>query len=252
MTTESAAKARLQDVELSERLDSWLAGGLRQLVVVDEFVSGSQLRTAFLRISSWHERKAPFALNVLLIGVREALEPADANYEFREKVYLTNPTSTAAGLNFSHKLIEVPKLYAMDNQGRAFKSVRKNREGEYEPNRVWTGGYKTTCPKRLTIGGGAEASVLWTAGSLDSIFAELVYAVCGFGFTQPNQWPETIQNYKCEVCRARLSEARNLADGIARRIRHPINEVGRVIGPAIRRGRTEQKPLDTLELPKKI
>lgn len=236
------------DAELTKRLDAWQAAGvLDRLVVVDEFVSGTQLRTAFLRIAAWHTAQSrPTNVEVLLVGIKETREELDADQVFHNHVYMDDSHAISAGLTFSHRLIAVPVLFAMDKRGVPLKSVRLNYVGDYAASRAWPGGYEIACPNRFTQGGCTGTTVPWTAGSIDQVFGCLVYAICGFGYVQPGRWPETIRENGCATCKELLGEVRHLASKLSERIGSPERMFGKVVGSATRNRNSNARHVDGL------
>jgi hypothetical protein len=182
-----------------------------QLIITDEFVSGTQFRTAYLRILSWYEAKLraghkPWPLTVAMIGVQGETPPKGqtklANFE--ANVFNREQPISARELNFISFMVPIPKLLAKDSEGRDLQtSALRTSDGEYITARRSPLYYTIECPN-----GGASLPFLQTSGSLDQNFGVIIYSILGLGYVIADRWPEIINSNKCTDCSGLLEKAR--------------------------------------------
>lgn len=221
------------DGELFAQLDQWRGSNVSRIVIVDEVVEGSQLRTAFLRLLKWHAARDEPSIAVHLVAVTErAPEPAEARAAwFSEKVLKGDDKSMSAAIALTFDVASTPRLLGKDKDGQPVKDVELSRDGAYRVLRLWPEGYAIRCPNRLTLEGGAGVDVVASLASLDQLFGVFIYAVCGFGYVDAERWPETIKRAGCTDCKRLLHEARELATAVATAVPSPESVPGRVVGP---------------------
>jgi hypothetical protein len=221
------------DAELRAALDEFRVRRVERIAVVDEVVSGTQLRTAFLRIRDWHASVGAPRLALHLVGVAERAPEGEegAREWFALNVLRGDQHALPETLTLTFDIVRTVRLLAMDHNGQPLKDAARANDGSYEARRIWPGGYKIHCPNRLTVAGGASLDVVYSAASLDQLFGVLLYAVFGFGYVREHRWPETINSAGCTECRVLLAEARDLADEVARAAPSPERVPGRVVGP---------------------
>jgi hypothetical protein len=220
------------DAELFAQLDEWSARGVSRIVVIDEVVDGSQLRTAFLRLMRWHGEHGAPSLAVHLVAVTERA-PADSAERaawFSEKVLKGDDKTMSAKLALSFDVVRTARLLGKDKAGQPVKDVILSSDGSYDVLRLWPGSYSIRCPNRLTLEGGAGVDVIASLASLDQLFGVFIYAVCGFGYVDTARWPETIKLAGCVACKELLAEVRELAEKAAL-IMPPESVPGRIVGP---------------------
>ncbi|MBX3233534.1 MAG: hypothetical protein KIT84_11060 [Labilithrix sp.] len=221
------------DAELRGILDAFKAQSVERLAVIDEVVSGGQLRTALLRILKWHKSVGAPSFALHLVGVTEKApgNAAEARAWFGEKVLRGDENSLPSSLALTFDIVRAARLLAMDKEGQPLKDAAQAKDGTYEVRRIWPGGYRIRCPNRLSVQGGASLEVMYSAASLDQLFGTVIYAVLGFGFVRKETWPETINSAGCMECSALLAEARGRAHEIALAVPSPETLPGRVVGP---------------------
>ncbi len=221
------------DAELFAQLDAWNARGVLRVVVIDEVVEGSQLRTAFLRLVKWHgDRGAPpLAVHLVAVTERAPADSAERAAWFSEKVLKGDEKSMSANLALSFEVVSTVRLLGKDKAGQPVKDVVLSSDGSYDALRLWPGSYSIRCPNRLTLEGGAGVAVIASLASLDQLFGVFIYAVCGFGYVDSARWPETIKLAGCVACKALLAEVRELAEKVAQAVTPPESVPGRVVGP---------------------
>ncbi|MFO0570164.1 MAG: hypothetical protein U0263_31260 [Polyangiaceae bacterium] len=211
------------DAELYAQLDAWMDHGVSRIVVIDEVVEGSQMRTAFLRLLKWHGERGtpPLAVHLVAVTERAPEEVADREAWLSDKVLKGDDKSMSATIALSFDVVRTSHLLGKDKAGQSVKDVELSRDGSYSVLRLWPGGYTIRCPNRLTLEGGAGVDVVASLASVDQLFGVFVYAVCGFGYVNADRWPETIKRAGCTECKRLLHEARKLATEVANAVPCP-------------------------------
>ena len=197
--------------DLEAILDSAYASGRSHVVVIDEVVSGSQMRTNLAAIDAWAvSRGYDDHLKVDLLGVREAGSELSDD-EVRIRILRDSKKHKFSLKGVSASFVTVPKLLAMDSEGRPLKGVWGGGGVPYAADRIWPGGYRVRCRNRIAFEGCADLDVAWSDASLDQVFGELVWRICGFSPENERVWPGTVLRRGCADCRERLIRAREIA-----------------------------------------
>jgi len=212
--------------ELRSQLNVWAEMGVKRIVLIDEVLSGTQMWTALCDIRDWfrcQNRSRPLMLNLLGVAEARRVDDDDGNAWMRKQVFKAPPNLPAELYAETH-LVRVPKLLALDKPGQPLKSFVRGTDGNYQPKRISPVAYTIRCPNRLL--GGATSHVGLPGESLDRVFGNAIFAICGFGYTTPHRWPDTILKADCEDCRARLLTARKKAEAIASHANPPGDVCG--------------------------
>ena len=226
-----AHKVRFQDPdkELFDCLDAFHDQGMLQLVITDEFVSGTQFHTAYLRIRSWYEDKLrtghqSWPLTIVMIGIQGEEPPKGRTKvaSFNLDVFGGKNQTTLGELTFTSFMVPVPKLLAKDSEGRDLQTTAlQASDGEYITARRSPLYYSIECPK-----GGASMPFMKTSGSLEQNFGTIIYSILGLGYAVADRWPATIYNSNCDECRSLLADARVLG----KKIFHSFPPIEQVVG----------------------
>lgn len=196
--------------KLNEILDRAWELGRTTIVVIDEVVSGGQMRTNLSTIDRWAAtRGISDKLRVKLVGMRSVEGPSDD--EMRARILRQGRRSRLTLREVEVELTTVRRLLAKDTQGRPLKGVWGGGSGKYKADRIWPGGYRVRCRNRLTREGCAELDVVWSAASLDQVFGDLIWKMCGFVKDCSHTWPGSILGHGCTDCREGLARVRELA-----------------------------------------
>ena len=234
-----SAKGKDPKAELFCCLDEFGRKGLERLVVIDELVSGTQFRTAYLRIIEWYrirKEKNPDSrpLVVHLIGLQGA-EPPKGKKElatFEGDVFKKRPKTLPGGLTFESSTIRIPELLAKDGPGRFLKSTWLRRsDGEYITARRFPAYYDVRCRNELSAGGCVSLTIYGSSGSFDQSLGVVAYSILGLGYVDRKRWPESIRDRGCDECNALLAEARKVGDALECTFPSKEPVVGKVVGP---------------------
>jgi hypothetical protein len=109
------------------------------------------------------------------------------------------------------EFVMVPKLLAMDGEGRPLKGVWGGAGEPYGAHRIWPGGYRVRRRNRLAVEGCSDLDVIWSAASLDQIFGGLIWRISGFDKDDLRVWPGSVLQRGCADCRTNLALARGTA-----------------------------------------
>jgi len=203
--------------ELAAALRNALASGMTRLYVIDEAVSGTQLRTDVKAIEDWcQEMGLLVRLPVLVVGLRSRVRSKDER-EIRRMVRTAFRRNRKPTTAVDVRLPIVDTLLALDDNGRYLKGVGKKRAGQvrfYTAARFFPGRYRVLCPNLLTAGGCASLDVRDSAGSLDQIFGNAIWEAYGLTSAGSHRWPESIMRFGCPECRQRLKALRAFASNI--------------------------------------
>lgn len=177
--------------EYHDILNSYFYKGYNHIILVDEMISGTQLRTALKSAEKWALGKAN-SIQVTLIGVHEGSQiQAD---EICKKV-IANKSSWPFKINTN--ILSVPKLLEKDKSGLYFRAIKLESLGEYKFERAWNGPIQIKCSNA-----GASGGVAYSSGSADQVFGFLIRSIVDQNKSpSPYVWPETIVNNTCDTCK---------------------------------------------------
>jgi len=184
-------------------LEESVKSGIRRIVLVDEIVSGGQMRSALKSTARWQKAHPDSALTVSVIGCYDdGIKPSGSELveELRSCARWGDLT-----LGTTHTFC-APLLLEKDGEGLAFRSVKRGPEpGCYDFERERPASLSIVCP------GSGEPIVTPSASSVDQVFGNHVAAVLGqIQGTLYSHVTQRITSGRCETCQSLLTIARQL------------------------------------------
>lgn len=178
--------------------------GVSRIVIVDEMVRGTQLRTALYSIGRW-QRATGRNVSVHVIAAFEGRSEATGKQLMRT---LQPPRSKTKAFptQLSGDVVAANRLFAKDRNGNIWRGLTWDaHEAKYRAVRENPGPIYIACPNMLLGGAtGAVASV----GSHDQTFASMIRRIVGDLPDFNGVWPATIQSHDCKECKRLLRLAR--------------------------------------------
>jgi len=181
------------DREFFGHLDAYQSLGVSDLILIDEVVSGSQVRTALARLAVWAAEAKGEKLTVHVLGLTEADQ--EERRELQKSILKGHEWADL-------HLIPVPALLAKDKAGGMIKPIR-NVGTRYVPYRSWPGVHEVWCRNSLTS---CSYRAACTAHS-GSAYASTVRAICRTSTANEAVcWP----GKRCPECDRRISRIHGL------------------------------------------
>ena len=201
--TAPGLKKAVTECEFFRVLNEVVHAGIQNIVLVDEIVSGGQMRSGLKSLATWQKSQPSTALGVSVIGCHDNGITSGGQkliVDLRDASKWSGITLCGASIFHATRLLE------KDNAGLAFRSTKKGDvPGTYDFERELPAGFASVCP----CSGGF--SMIVSASSLDQSFGNHVAAVLGQSRgCLYKHITQQVQNSGCETCRLLLAAAREL------------------------------------------
>lgn len=196
-------------------LDEITGTGCYHILILDEMISGGQMRKNLDATRKWVKSNEKNKIEVTAMGIHEGSE--ESGYKVLKGTVQPPPKNKPDwGFDIHWELLAAPKLLEKDKPGAPFRGViRKVGSGEYAIHRVWKGPVQIKCKNWML--GGERKDISDSAGSLDQIFGYVIEQIIGAETCKDFLWPERIKRASCDECKSLLNAAR-FAYGTYRRI----------------------------------
>lgn len=187
-------------------LDEVTGKGFHHILILDEIISGGQMRTNLYATRGWVKSNDKNKIEVTVLGIHEGSEKS-GHKVLRETVQPPPKDKPDWGFDIEWKVLAAPKLLEKDKPGAPFRGIiRKVGRGEYEIHRVWKGPVLIKCKNWML--GGESKEISDSAGSLDQIFGYVIEQIIGAETCKDFLWPERIKRASCDECKSLLNAAR--------------------------------------------
>lgn len=202
-----AGNKEATQIEYHEKLYKLYDSGIKHYIIIDEMISGGQLRSALKSLQELIKLSNMDAIKVSLIGVHEG-DILEAE-RIMNDVVIKPPRKSKWKFEIVDKIaLSGNKLFEKDKEGDPFRAVITDVTGDYRIMRDWPGSIDIYCDNLLR--GGANGGVCYSASSLDQVMGIIIdWILDQTKCPGSNIWPETILKAECSECRSLLNTARS-------------------------------------------
>lgn len=197
------------------QLNDWIADGVETIVIVDELVSGGQLRQMLRALADWSGPRIESAqVEVHVVGLCTSSEASAPESLFEEKVLRGNKDVKRVRCSLKHKAIGSP-LLAKDTTGKPIKDTWNEGVADYVPWRELRWNLRVECPRPGSHAFGKAPSRpvidVCPTGSAGSVFGALIMDLAGL---QPGHWASIVKQDGCPECRGALLQLRGSSEKV--------------------------------------